>query len=148
MSGQLFTKILEAQGIPRKSVYITNVVKIRPPENRDPTPAEITAFRPYLDEEITTIAPKLIITLGRFSMGKFLPDVKISQVHGRLHRVLWNGRSLYVLPMYHPAAALRNPEMCRSFEQDFAKLPKILTWIDEHTQEEHWQHDVQEALLS
>lgn len=130
-SGQFFIKTLAAVGFPRAEVYITNIVKVRPPENRDPLPAEIRAYKPYLDKEIEILEPKIIITLGRFSMGKFLPDVKISQVHGRLHKVHWGERTIFVLPMYHPAAALRNPHTSKSFVEDFQKIPKILQWIKE-----------------
>ncbi len=129
-SGQLFIKTLAAVGFPRETVYITNIVKVRPPDNRDPLPGEIVAYRPYLDREIEIIQPKLIVTLGRYSMGKFLPDVKISQVHGRLHKLNWKGSDQYVLPMYHPAAALRNPQMHKSFTEDFEKIPKILKWME------------------
>ncbi len=146
-SGQLFTKVLEGMGIQRKSVYITNIVKIRPPENRDPTPEEIIAFKPYLDQETQIVAPELIVTLGRLSMGKFLPDVKISQVHGRLHRVLWNDQQLHILPMYHPAAALRNPTTKASFEEDLAKIPKVLAWIEKQKAQGKWENEVKEALL-
>jgi len=87
-SGKFFRKtLIEEAKILDKDVYISNIVKVRPPENRDPTSEEIKAFKPFLDEEIEIIKPKLIVTLGRFSMAKFLYDVKISQVHGRLHRV-------------------------------------------------------------
>lgn len=90
-SGKFFRKtLLEEAKIPESEVYISNIVKVRPPENRDPTPVEIQAFKPVLDQEIQIIAPKLIVTLGRFSMGKFLHDVKISQVHGLLHKVWWS----------------------------------------------------------
>ncbi len=138
-SGQLFVNTSAEVGYPREKVYITNIVKVRPPDNRDPLPKEIAAYRPYLDEEIEIIQPKLIITLGRLSMGKFLPDVKISQVHGRLHKVKWKDRLIYVLPMYHPAAALRSSQMKESFVSDFQKIPKILEWIEESV--------IKEALL-
>lgn len=128
-SGQLFIKTLATVGFPRPTVYISNIVKVRPPENRDPSSAEIEAYRPYLDQEIEIIQPKVIITLGRLSMGKFLPEVKISQVHGRLHKIQWKDSQLFILPMYHPAAALRNPQMQVSFVNDFQKIPKILEWI-------------------
>jgi uracil-DNA glycosylase family 4 len=131
-SGQLFVQTSSQVGYPREKVYITNIVKVRPPENRDPTPQEIVAYRPYLDKEIEIIEPKLIITLGRFSMNKFLPEAKISQVHGRVHRIKWKGKYLYVLPMYHPAAALRGTTMKEAFVQDFQKIPKILQWIKEN----------------
>lgn len=128
-SGQLLRKTLTQVGFPPEQVYITNIVKARPPDNRDPSPEEILAYKPFLDQEISLIDPKLIITLGRFSMAKFLPDVKISQVHGRLHKVRWNGQIMYVLPMYHPAAALRSTQMLTAFTQDFEKVSKILDWV-------------------
>jgi len=129
VSGKLLRKTILAVGFPSETVYISNIVKVRPPENRDPTPEEILAFKPFLDREILLIEPELIITLGRFSMAKFLPDVKISQVHGRLHRVKWVDKWQFVLPMYHPAAALRSTQMKNAFLADFQKLPKIMTWL-------------------
>ncbi|HNQ16675.1 MAG TPA: uracil-DNA glycosylase [Candidatus Woesebacteria bacterium] len=133
-SGQLLRKTLTQVGFPPEQVYITNIVKARPPDNRDPSPEEILAYKPFLDQEISLIDPKLIITLGRFSMAKFLPDVKISQVHGRLHKVRWNGQIMYVLPMYHPAAALRSTQMLTAFTQDFEKVAKILIWVKEQSE--------------
>ena len=133
-SGQLLRKTLTQVGFPPENVYITNIVKARPPDNRDPSPEEILAYKPYLDQEIQAIKPKLIITLGRFSMAKFLPDVKISQVHGRLHKVRWNNIIIYVLPMYHPAAALRSTQMLTAFSQDFEKISKILAWVKEQNE--------------
>jgi len=128
-SGQLFIQTLAEVGFARSTVFISNVVKVRPPDNRDPTPAEIAAYKPYLDKEIEIIQPKLIVTLGRFSMGKFLPTVKVSQVHGRLHKVVWKNKHLFVLPMYHPAAALRATQLKNAFVADFEKIPKILEWM-------------------
>ncbi len=130
-SGQLLRKVLVEVGLPPETVYISNIVKVRPPDNRDPIPKEILAFKPFLDQEIKLIQPELMITLGRFSMAKFLPDVRISQVHGRLHKVVWQGQQLYVLPMYHPAAALRSTQVKQSFTTDFKKVKKILPWIKE-----------------
>lgn len=146
-SGQLLNQTLADVGFPREQVYITNIIKIRPPENRDPTPAEILAFKPYLDEEIEIIEPQLIVTLGRYSMGKFLPNVKISQVHGRLHQVNWNGKNLFILPMYHPSAALRNPATKEAFVKDFQKLPKIMAWIPTHLETEALAADIEAALI-
>ncbi len=146
-SGQLFVNTSAEIGNPREKVYITNIVKVRPPENRDPTPAEIAAYKPYLDKEILIIQPKLIVTLGRLSMGKFLPDVKISQVHGRLHKVKWNNQTLYVLPMYHPAAALRNPQTKASFVSDFQKIPKILEWLQNNAEGNELEASIKEALF-
>lgn len=145
-SGQLLAQMLKEIGYPREKVYITNIVKIRPPENRDPTPTEISAYRPYLDQEIEIIQPELIVTLGRYSMAKFLPEVKISQVHGRLHRVKWHDTMRYILPMYHPAAALRNPQTKTSFVQDFQKIPKIIEWIGSQKEVDELASVVKEAF--
>ena len=130
-SGQLLRLTLNTVGIDPASVYIANIVKVRPPENRDPTPEEIAAFKPFLDTEINQISPKLIVTLGRFSMAKFLPAVFISQVHGRVHKVKWHQKSLYIFPLYHPAAALRSTAMKTAFTTDLQKLPKIRDWVQQ-----------------
>ncbi len=146
-SGQLFRKTLVEVGILEADVYISNIVKARPPENRDPLPTEIAAYKPYLNQEIDIISPKVIATLGRYSMGKFLPDVKVSQVHGRLHKIKWNGKPLFILPMYHPAAALRAPQVKTSFVADFQKLPKLLEWIRDQYETAAFAEDLKEALL-
>jgi DNA polymerase len=125
-SGQLLRSVLTEVGLPPESVYITSIVKARPPENRDPTSAEISAFAPYLDREIAIISPALVVTLGRFSMAHFLPGVKISQVHGQLHEVPWGARVLRVYTMYHPAAALRSTRTKAAFIQDFQKIPESI----------------------
>lgn len=129
-SGKLLRKTLTEVGLEPATVYISNIVKARPPDNRDPSTTEIAAYKPFLDEEIKVLQPEIIITLGRFSMQKFLPDVKISQVHGRLHKVKWNGVHIFILPMYHPAAALRAGAVLTAFVEDFKKVPKILDWIE------------------
>lgn len=131
VSGKFLRKTIEEVGINPETYYISNIVKVRPPDNRDPLPEEILAFKPYLDREIEVINPELIVTLGRFSMAKFLPDVKISQVHGRIHRLKWNGHKQYVLPMFHPAAALRSGQMRTQFTEDMKKLPKVIEWIQD-----------------
>lgn len=146
-SGKLLRQVLEEIGLPPKEVYIGNIVKVRPPENRDPTPSEISAYKEYLDQEIEIIDPKLIVTLGRFSMAKFLPDVKISQVHGRLHKVAWKDSTLFILPMYHPAAALRSTKLKEAFTKDMAKIPKILEWLEEHSADFELESAVKDALL-
>lgn len=146
-SGQLLRKTLTEIGLPPEKVFISNIVKVRPPENRDPTPEEIEAFRPFLNQEIEIIQPQIIITLGRFSMAKFLPEVKVSQVHGRLHKVMWEGKNLFVLPMYHPAAALRSGKMMESFLADFQKVPKILAWLMEQHETQHLKGVIEEVLL-
>jgi DNA polymerase len=102
-AGMLLNQMLSLIGIPREKIYITNVIHYRPPENRDPLPTEIKAFEPYLDEIIKIIDPKVIVTLGRFSMAKFIPGVFISAVHGKPRVIDWKGKNLTVVPMYHPA---------------------------------------------
>lgn len=125
-AGKVLDQGLQSIKLPREGVFITNVVHHRPPENRDPLPEEIASYGKYLDEIINIIDPKVIVTLGRFSMGKFIYGVKITSVHGRPHVVEWNGKKITVVPMFHPAAALRAGEMMRMFKEDFLKLPEIL----------------------
>ncbi len=146
-SGKLLRKKLVEIGLPPAKVFISNIVKVRPPENRDPTPQEIAAYRPFLNREIEILQPEIIVTLGRFSMAKFLPEVKVSQVHGRLHKVIWEGKDLFVLPMYHPAAALRSTKMMESFTYDFKKLPKILSWLVEQNKTEKLKGNIKDILF-
>lgn len=147
-SGKLLRKtILEETAIPDDDFYISNIVKARPPDNRDPSAEEIAAYKPYLDREIDILEPEIIVTLGRFSMAKFLPDVRISQVHGRIHRLKWNDSKIYVLPMYHPAAALRSGQVKQSFVDDMKKLPKIVAWIKEQQAVEEQSSMVKDTLL-
>lgn len=124
-AGKLLDKTLEEIGIKREDVYISNVVRFRPPANRDPLPEELEAFAPFVDEEIEIIDPKIIATLGRFSMGKFLPGVKISSVHGRVFKINWNGKDRVIIPMFHPAAALRRGAVMEEFKKDFKLLKKM-----------------------
>lgn len=146
-SGQLLRKVLVESGLTEAEVYISNIVKVRPPDNRDPLPAEILAFKPYLDAEIKLIKPKLIVTLGRFSMAKFLPEVKVSQVHGRLHKIKWQEQTLYILPMYHPAAALRATRVKTSFIEDFQKIRKIIDFIKTAKAGDDFKSTVEAALM-
>lgn len=118
-AGKLLVRIMEENKLNRDQVYISNVVRFRPPENRDPTLNEIAAFQPYIDKEIEIIDPLVIVTLGRFSMNKFLPGVKISQVHGKPTLIKWSGKNIVIVPMYHPAAALRASAIMQQFKQDF-----------------------------
>lgn len=146
-SGKFFRQVLEEEaGYDPSQVYISNVVKARPPSNRDPSTKEIAAYKPYLNREIELIKPAIIATLGRFSMGKFLPKVKISQVHGRLHRVKWQTTNLFILPMFHPAAALRQGRWRQAFINDFKKLPKVLAWVKEKEADYDFQNEVEAAL--
>ena len=122
-AGKLLRKTLQENGWREDEVYITNIVKFRPPENRDPTPEEIEFFRPFLDQQIEIINPKIIVTLGRFSMYKFLGvGVSISRIHGQPRKV---GRYI-IFPMFHPAAALRAGEVMDQFLADFQKLRKLV----------------------
>ncbi len=130
LAGKLLDKTLAENNLRREDVYISNVVKTRPPQNRDPLPEEIAAYAPYLDAEIDIIEPKIIATLGRFSMGKFLPLVKISQVHGQPRWIEWKQRKILIMPLYHPAAALRSTQLLNTFKADFAKLPQLLNTLN------------------
>ncbi len=120
-AGKLLDKLVEDNGWKRSDVYITNIVKRRPPGNRDPEAEELEAYRPYLAREIEILDPKIIAPLGRYSMNYILPNAKISQDHGR---VFWWGDRL-VIPLYHPAAALRSTSVLEELEKDFKKL-KVL----------------------
>jgi uracil-DNA glycosylase len=121
-AGKLLNKLLASAGLKREDVYITNVLKNRPPNNRDPLPEEITEASRFLDGQIEIIDPEIIITLGRFSMTKFMPGAKITYVHGQPKKV---GRYI-VIPMFHPSAALRSGEVLNLTKTDFTNLPKIL----------------------
>lgn len=122
-AGQFLDELLASIGLSRETVYIANVVKCRPPGNRDPQPDEIAACRPFLDEQIAIIDPKVIVTLGRFSMQPWFAGSAISRIHGQ-PKQLPDGR--VVMPMYHPAAALRRGDLRAVIFDDFAKLPPLL----------------------
>ena len=121
--GQLLDQMIASIGWKRADTYITNIVKRRPPENRDPLPAEIAAYQPYLTRQIEIIDPRVIVTLGRFSMNYFMPLAKITRDHGRAFLV--DNRIIY--PVYHPAAALRSTTMMNTFREDIKKLPSVLS---------------------
>src|SRR3989338_8054531 len=121
-AGKLLDEALKEIGWPRESIYITNIVNRRPPDNRDPFPDEIEAYKPYLTRQIEIINPSLIATLGRFSMNYFAPSAKISRDHGQPMRI----NSRVIMPLYHPAAALRSTAMMNEFKKDFKKLPAVL----------------------
>ncbi|MEK7558520.1 MAG: uracil-DNA glycosylase [Patescibacteria group bacterium] len=127
-SGQLLRKSIRELGWKEKDVYITNIVKRRPPENRDPLPEEIEKYKPYLTRQIEIINPKIIVPLGRFSMNYFLPLAKITRDQGKLFRLpaQAGAGNRFVVPMLHPAAALRSTGMMNEFQENFKKLPAIL----------------------
>ena len=121
-AGKFLEELLGIIQLKREQVFICNVVKCRPPGNRDPQPGEIEACRAFLDRQIEAIQPKVIVTLGRFSMARYFGSSKISTVHGRAKHV--DGR--LVVAMYHPAAALHQPALRKSIEDDFRKLPALI----------------------
>lgn len=137
-AGKFLDEMLAGIGLKRDSVYITNIVKYRPPNNRDPLPEEKKAFLPYLQAQLEAIQPKLVVTLGRHSTSCFLPDLQISQIHGHPKRIrvkLAGGATgqgaipLVILPLFHPAAALYNGGMRQTLIDDFAKIPAVLNQI-------------------
>ena len=122
-SGQFLTEMLNSVGIRREDVYITNVVKCRPPDNRDPLPNELAACSDYLTRQVALINPRIIVTLGRFSMARWFPGAAISKIHGQVRNI---GQGRAALAMFHPAAALRNPQWAAAFKQDIQLLPKLV----------------------
>ena len=121
-AGIFLDQLLAQAGVTRADVWIGNVVKCRPPENRDPQPDELAACNEYLERQIQAIDPSIIVTLGRFSMNKFFPGAKISAVHGQMRKV----GERYVIAMFHPAAALHQAALKPAILADFAKLPELL----------------------
>ena len=121
-AGNFLDELLGYSGLKRSEVFITNVVKCRPPENRDPQPEELAACQRYLDAQIAAINPRIIVTLGRFSMARFIKDGKISRIHGYPHKV----ESRIVVTMYHPAAALHQPTLKDALIQDFSRLRDLM----------------------
>ena len=130
-SGKLLTSILESIGVVReKDYYISNVVKCRPPENRDPTPAEIAACSPYLVKQVLSMRPKVIVTLGRFSFNFLVPDIAISKARGNAFRIhgmagIPLDYSPVVYPVFHPAVALYDPRKRSVIEEDLKRLPAV-----------------------
>ncbi len=124
-SGKFLDELLASIGLDRKRVYIANVVKCRPPQNRDPQPDEIAACRKHLDDQLGVIEPKVIVTLGRHSMQRYFPGEAISRVHGQPRRK----DGVIVVPMYHPAAALHQGNLRRVIEADFRRLPDFLARV-------------------
>lgn len=122
-SGQLLRKHIRENFMREEDVYITNIVKRRPPSNRDPRPEEIAQYAPYLKKELSLLSPRVIVTLGRFAMNYFLPEGKITRDQGKVFMV--DGVKIY--PIFHPAVALRNPRMMKAFVSAMEKLPKVLS---------------------
>lgn len=129
-SGQLLDKLIAKIPQTRDHVYITNVIKCRPPENRDPAPQEVESCWPYLEKQIDLINPRVIVTLGRHALMRFFPEARISKDHGSILR--WRNR--VVFPIYHPAAALRSSQVKKALEDDMLKIPEaVLASLNDHT---------------
>lgn len=132
-AGKFLNEMLASIGLKREDVYITNVVKYRPPNNRDPLPSEVESFWPWLAAQINFIQPKLIVLLGRHALHRFFPGEQISKVHGKLLKKKIKGiPTHYFLALYHPAAALYNGAMRVVLLEDFAKLPRAIEKIEEY----------------
>ena len=131
-AGQFLDELLASIGMKREDVYITNMVKCRPPNNRDPLPGETQACKPYLDKQLELIAPKVVVTLGRHSFSKFFPGEPISRARGKPRR--WNNLNVY--PMFHPAAALHNPRLRPVIESDFSRLPALIEKVGQVSEAE------------
>jgi DNA polymerase len=131
-AGKFLDELIGSIGLRRSDVFICNVLKCRPPGNRDPLPAEIAECKPWLDRQLETIDPKVIVTLGRFSMSRYFPGQSISKIHGQPRKF----GDVTVVPMYHPAAALHQGSLRKTIEYDFSKLPGLLAEaLKEETQE-------------
>lgn len=128
-AGKFLNEMLAQANLERGDVYITNIVKYRPPNNRDPLPEEKKAFWPYLVRQLDIIEPKVVVTLGRHSMEYFLPEAKISQIHGQAKRISFGDKKLVIVPLYHPAAALYNGGMRQTLIDDFLHVPKVIEMI-------------------
>jgi len=131
-AGQFLDQLLASIGLRREEVYIANVIKCRPPQNRDPLPAEIQSCGKWLDRQIEIIQPQMIVTLGRYSLARYFPNQSISKIHGKPRK---SGGVIYY-PMYHPAAALHQGSLRRTIEADMLKIPQILAQGEDLPQDE------------
>lgn len=129
-AGKFLNEMLATIGMDRSDVYITNIVKYRPPNNRDPLPDEKKAFWPYLTRQLAVLQPKIVVTLGRHSMEYFLPGKRITDVHGEPKRISFGTQKVIILPLYHPAAALYNGSLRETLIDDFAGIPEIIKQIN------------------
>ncbi len=132
-AGKLLDEMLSQINLKRTDIYITNIVKYRPPNNRDPLPNEKHDFVPYLRKQLEIIKPKLVVTLGRHSLNCFLPGLRISEIHGQPKRItlafndkLKQGLNLVIMPLFHPAAALYNGQMRQTLIDDFSLIPSVI----------------------
>jgi DNA polymerase len=141
-AGQLLDKLLQSIDLSRKDVYITNLLKCRPPNNRDPLPNEIKSCGDYLGKQLEMISPKLIVTLGRYSLTRFLPSNSLSNSRGKLMKY----KDIPLFPVYHPAAGLRNGNIMSILKNDFTKIPEIMRSLDGR-RDENKQQDSQLNLF-
>lgn len=125
-AGKFLDEMLAMVGMDRGGVYITNIVKYRPPDNRDPKTSEKQAFWPYLVRQLEVIKPRVVVTLGRHSMEYFLPNQKIGDIHGKPSQIQFGKNQIMIVPLYHPAAALYNGGLRTTLIADFNKLSKII----------------------
>lgn len=142
-AGKFLDELIGYAGFKREDVFITNVVKCRPPENRDPMPDELSACAVYLDKQIETINPSVVVTLGRFSMAKYFPMARISAIHGK---PAWVNERL-VVPMFHPAAALHQPNLKNDIINDFRSLPMAIEQAQKQRQSYNESKPSQEKLI-
>ena len=142
-AGQILDKLLSSIGLKREDVYITNMIKCRPPNNRDPLPGEIRACKPYLDSQLAMIGPKVVVTLGRHSLSRWFPGETIGKARGKPRKR--DGITVY--PMYHPAAALRNPNLLTALESDFKQLIPLLDDVSQEADEPEGEQARQLSFL-
>jgi len=137
-AGKFLTQLIESIGLKREEVFIANVVKCRPPQNRDPFPDEVKACWPWLKKQIEIISPQIIVLLGRHSLARFVPSARISADHGRVLRKNFEnlGKTIF-FPCYHPAAALYNGSLRTTLEKDFKKIPKIIKLLEEEARDKN-----------
>jgi DNA polymerase len=141
-AGRFLEELLADIDMQRQDVYIANVIKCRPPGNRAPTPVELEACKPYLDRQIALIQPRVVVTLGRFSMARYFPGAKISTIHGKPRKI--DGVLYY--PMYHPAAALHQPSLRTAVVEDMKKIPQLIAEIDQ-IQDSHQPEEAEQLSL-
>jgi DNA polymerase len=141
-AGQFLEELLETIDLRRDEVFIANVIKCRPPGNRDPMPEEIEACKPFLDRQIELIQPRMIVTLGRFSMARAFPKARISRIHGQPVKI--DGVIYY--PMYHPAAALHQPSLRQTVLDDMRRIPEVMARRD-RIPEAHVEPDAEQLSL-
>lgn len=142
-AGRFLEELLASIHMTREDVYIANVIKCRPPGNREPMPNELEACQPYLDRQIELIQPRMVVTLGRFSMARYFPNAKISAIHGQPRKI----QGVLYYPMFHPAAALHQPKLRQAVEEDMAKIPQLLAEIGRIQDEDHPEEAQQLSLF-